>query len=130
MFVTYFGKVLLKFQNKILDETSAKVAFLSGVSFVDPIIQGSFKINYSTPLGGMGVGWNFKKMDPTFRHPNPRPIFWTHHYFCTEKECIQIMILSILGILGETVKLSSCTCLVPLVPQINFSIEWDVGVGD
>ena len=81
--------------------------------------------NYSTPPGGMGVGWNSKWVGwiPPVTIPNPdQPtlaIFLTHHYFCTEKEWIQIMILSIFGILGEKVKLSSRTCLLHLVPQIN-----------
>ena len=85
----------------------------------------NFRQNYSTPPGGMGVGWNSKWVGwiPPVAIPNPdQPtlaIFLTHHYFCTEKEWIQIMILSIFGILGEKVKLSSRTCLLHLVPQIN-----------
>ena len=85
----------------------------------------SFWQNNNTPPGGMGVGWNSKWVGwiPPVAIPNPdQPtlaIFLTHHYFCTEKEWIQIMILSIFGILGEKVKLSSRTCLLHLVPQIN-----------
>ena len=92
-------------------------------SMTDPMMD--HRQNYSTPPGGMRVGWNSKWVGwiPPVAIPNPdQPtlaIFLTHHYFCTEKELIQIMILSIFGILGEKVKLSSRTCLLHLVPQIN-----------
>ena len=64
--------------------------------------------NYSIPPGGMRVGWNSKWVGwiPPVAIPNPdQPtlgIFLTRHYFCTEKELIQIMILSFFGFTWAT----------------------------
>ena len=62
------------------------------MSYICGLADNVAELQYTSWWDGSGMKFEMGGMDPTCHHPKLRPTnpcnFLTHHYFCTEKECI------------------------------------------